>query len=434
MLSMISMIFIILIILVLFPNYESFRCIGQSLSILQKHHYNMNQLQYNRYGIITNLYQSSFDYPFPDRDSDWYSAPGDCLVLFPSSNEPTPKSIIHFIGGFLAGSVVTVTYSAILQELANQGHIVVATPIPVSRDHGKVAADISKMFTRCYNDYLTPIIGASIKIVPIISVSHSLGGKLTALLISRKEDRKTTPARKASVFLAFNNYGFSESINLSLSQAAKMSPEVGKVVDAIRDNNNVQNLVDNFVNSNQGAISDIFNNAVKRSSNNVRNTASLNGLGAEVSDIINNVIGKELTKIGDIINDQTSKAAEKVKNIDIDKDFEFVPSPDETWDIIKTGYNVQKNVLIKFDQDNIDQSLDLAMRLKQRGCDVKIITQDGNHLTPNTNERNSELFSKKLSTIINKLSMEIWDSIDDDQRKRYQLPEKTSNNWDNDDF
>jgi len=424
---------LVLILIILLPSYESYSYIGYRSSIVTK----FNSIHHHHYNSNICLYQSSFDYPFPYRNSEWFSAPGDCLVLFPSSNEPTPKSIIHFIGGFLAGSVVTVTYSTILQDLANNGHIIVATPIPVSKDHAKVAADISKMFTRCYNDYLTPIVGSPIKIVPIISMSHSLGGKLSALLLSRKEDRKVAPSRKASVFLAFNNYGFSQSINLSLTQASKISPEVGKVVDAIRDNDNVQNLVDTFMKGNQASIGDIFNNALKRSTNNIRG-----GLGDEVSDILNNVIGKELTKIGDIINDQTTKAAEKVKNIDIDKDFEFIPSPDETWDIITKGYNVQKNVIIKFDQDNIDQSFDLAMRLRQRGCDVKIITQSGNHLTPNSPsgsaDQNNAMFSRKLISIVNRLSSEIWDDVDDEQRKKYQLPKPKSDNtntsWDNDEF
>lgn len=375
----------------------------------------------------------------PFSAAEWYSAPGDCIVLFPTSPEPTPKSIIHFIGGFLAGSAVSITYSTILQELADNGHIIVATPMPISKDHAKISADVSKMFTRCYNDYLTPILGSSIKIVPVISMSHSLGGKLSALLISRKEDRKIAPSRKASVFISFNNYGFSESIKLSISEATKLYPDVGKVVDAIR-NDNVQNIVDNFMkNSNTGSITDIFNNAVKQSSNNIKSATIRSGLGAEVSDIINNVVGKELTKIGEIINDQTTKAAEKVKNIDVDKDFEFNPSPDETWDIIRTGYNVQKNVLIKFDQDSIDQSLDLAMRLKQRGCDIKVISLAGNHLTPNSpassSDQNNSLFSKKLASIVNKIANDIWDDIDEDQRKKYQLPvPKDNTKWDNDDF
>ena len=379
----------------------------------------------------------------PFAAAEWYSAPGDCIVLFPTSPEPTPKSMIHFVGGFLAGSAVSITYSTILQELADNGHIIVATPMPISKDHAKISSDVSKMFTRCYNDYLSPIIGSSIKIVPVISMSHSLGGKLSALLISRKEDRKIAPSRKASVFISFNNYGFSESIKLSISEATKLYPDVGKVVDAIR-NDNVQNMVDTFMkNSNQkGSISDIFNNAVKQSSNNIKSATYRSGLGAEVSDIINNVVGKELTKIGEIINDQTTKAAEKVRNIDMDKDFEFNPSPDETWDIIRTGYNVQKNVLIKFDQDSIDQSLDLAMRLKQRGCDVKVLSLAGNHLTPNSpaapSDQNNTLFSKKLATILNKLANDIWDDIDEEQRKKYQLPIPKADNkntkWDNDDF
>jgi len=389
--------------------------------------------QIKKYNNNYNKYQSSkFDYPFPDRNSEWYSSPGDCLVLFPTSNEPVPKSIIHFIGGFLVGNVVTVTYSTILEELSNNGHIIVASPIPISKDHSKISAEISKMFTKCYKEYLTPILGNDIiNIVPLISLSHSLGGKLSSLSISRKEDRKIVPLKKASVYMSYNNYGFSQSINLTVSQATKLYPEMGKFVENLRDNDNVQNMVDNFMKGNSqstGTISDIFNNAIKKSSNNLKNTVNKSGLGSEVSELINDVIGKELNKIGDVIVE----------------DFEFIPSPDETWDIIKNGYNVQKNILIKFDKDEIDQSLDLAVCLRQRGCDIKIINFEGNHLTPNdsvpgSTDSNTILFSKKLSSIMNQIALDIWDQIDEDKRKRYQLPKKISKsdsdtNWDSDDF
>ena len=36
--------------------------------------------------------------------------------------------------------------------------------------------------------------------------------------------------------------------------------------------------------------------------------------------------------------------------------FEFTPTPQQTWEQIFQGYNIQKNVLFKFKNDDIDQS------------------------------------------------------------------------------
>ncbi|MBE9030941.1 DUF1350 family protein [filamentous cyanobacterium LEGE 11480] len=62
---------------------------------------------------------------------------------------------------------------------------------------------------------------------------------------------------------------------------------------------------------------------------------------------------------------------------------EFVPSPEETNRIITKQYLVQRNLLIKFANDNLDQSLSLA-RLLEDIAPGMITTQRlrGNHLTP----------------------------------------------------
>jgi hypothetical protein len=81
-----------------------------------------------------------------------------CQVLFP--NERVPKSIVHFIGGFIAGSAVRASYESLLEAIAASkslvqsiilshtfhlsyalfvgGHVVVATELPpFERDHAK---------------------------------------------------------------------------------------------------------------------------------------------------------------------------------------------------------------------------------------------------------------------------------------------------------
>ena len=134
------------------------------LSINSKHRFLLPKLKES----------SSSDFSFIS--DDWF-AYGDCQVLLPESK--VPKSIIHFVGGFLVGTSPSVTYSDLLKSLASQGHMIVATTIPsFNPKHDQTAIDISKSFRECYINTLTSIVGPEIKNVPIIGLSHSLGNLL----------------------------------------------------------------------------------------------------------------------------------------------------------------------------------------------------------------------------------------------------------------
>ena len=113
--------------------------------------------------------------------------------------------------------IVSIAYSSMLLNIAKSGHLVVVTPFqPLTMDHDTTSQDISKLFTNCYKNNIVPLLSGSsnsssvrdaVRSIPIIGLSHSLGSKLTALMCSRKEDRKALPYRVANIFLAFNNYG-----------------------------------------------------------------------------------------------------------------------------------------------------------------------------------------------------------------------------------
>ncbi|HBL11562.1 MAG TPA: hypothetical protein DD379_09175, partial [Cyanobacteria bacterium UBA11162] len=62
---------------------------------------------------------------------------------------------------------------------------------------------------------------------------------------------------------------------------------------------------------------------------------------------------------------------------------EFTPSPIETNELIAQQYEVRRNLLIKFTNDEIDQTISLTPILKQRFPTlVAVQTLPGNHLTP----------------------------------------------------
>ena len=305
----------------------------------------------------------------------WY-AMGDCFVLLPTEQR-IPKSIIHFVGGFLAGSsAVTVAYNGMLMSLAESGHLIVATPIPpFSIDHGNVAKNIASQFTTVYNNDIRKLLGkGQLEDIPVIGLSHSLGGKLTALMNSRKEDRKILPVKAGNIFLSFNNYGVQDTSEMGFKQAKRVSPEVEKFMgmasrpevkqafEAVKDNSLLNN---------------IFNKATSALRDDPR--SSLSGALGALGDQLGVDIAQRVDQFSKDLQGQIDATVSSIPT-----DLEFDPSPEATWALMLSGYNVQNNIAIQFKDDDIDQSLDLAMNLRKRGCDITVKTLQGNHLSPLT--------------------------------------------------
>lgn len=64
-------------------------------------------------------------------------------------------------------------------------------------------------------------------------------------------------------------------------------------------------------------------------------------------------------------------------------DVEFTPSPTETDELILNNYEIRRNLLIKFNNDTIDQTITLSPVLQNRFPDmIALVKLPGNHLTP----------------------------------------------------
>ena len=372
---------------------------------------------------------ASAAYEFMQSQGEWYSM-GGCSVLLP--RDRIPKSIIHFVGGFVAGSAVTVTYGRMLSALAESGHLIVATPIPaIELNHGNVAAVASTAFTNCYQSNVLPLLGGVGKDVPIFGLGHSLGGKLMVLMNSKKEDRKTLPPRAGNVFLAFNNYGVQENIDLGKAQAAKASPEVQKIFDAVnrpevqkmiqtaKDNKMVSDVVSSFFQ----AVA-----APPRSSDNGRKVVdSPAGAASAVGDMMSNAMNNLGNQLGIDIKEKVTEFASSGTD-----QLKFTPTSEETWQLLLNGYNVQRNYMVKFIDDEIDQSNELSMKLRQRGCDVKITSLPGNHVTPNVlvagvgGDTASVPFLRHLTGLLNTLSDDAWLEVERRRNEKLMLPKKVS--------
>jgi hypothetical protein len=81
--------------------------------------------------------------------------------------------------------------------------------------------------------------------------------------------------------------------------------------------------------------------------------------------------------------DKLFNSVKKQFDIKTELNLEFSPSPEETIKLITHRYEIRRNLLIKFKNDDIDQTLTLNPILRDRFNNmIAFRTMSGNHLTP----------------------------------------------------
>lgn len=115
------------------------------------------------------------------------------------------------------------------------------------------------------------------------------------------------------------------------------------------------------------------------------------GIGHSMGCKLHLLIGSlfAIERAGNILisfnNYPVRRAIPLFEQFDIDKNFnlEFTPSPEETSLMIAKSYGIRRNLLIKFGNDDIDQTLILNPVLEERFPNmIASLLLPGNHLTP----------------------------------------------------
>jgi len=212
-------------------------------------------------------------------------------VLFPARE---PIAILHFLGGAFLGSLPNVTYRWLLQELAQEGYCIVATPFEMNLDHQAISRNVLSRWESLEKRWHKEN-RLGDRYLPVYGIGHSMGCKLHLLIGSLHEVE-----RAGNIFIAFNNYPIKRAIPF-------------------------------------------------------------------------------------------------MKELELDQRFnlEFTPDPQETRDLIKSDYQIRRNLLIYFDNDEIDQTLDLRPILLKRFPEMTTALRlPGSHLTPCSQDLS---FSNRIS-------------------------------------
>ncbi len=241
---------------------------------------------------------------------NWLDIQGN-QVLLPDR----PRAIIHFLGGAFIAAAPNITYRWLLEELAYQDYLIIATPFVNTFDHWTIARDVLRRFERCLVSLEErELRGLSL---PIYGLGHSMGCKVHLLMGSAYD-----LDRAGNVLMAFNNF-----------EAKRSIPFLDKAIDGVK--------------------------TVMGPTNN------LNSLGNSLSSGLRNL--------------GINMPIDLPSNLEV----EFTPAPDETLRLIERDYCVDRNLLVKFRNDDLDQTRALAMALDLRfpgGTTIQRLP--GNHLTP----------------------------------------------------
>jgi len=134
---------------------------------------------------------------------DWKEIQGN-WVLIPRN----PIGIIHFLGGAFVATAPHLTYRWLLEQLAEKGYVVIATPFVNTLDHIAIAKSVHLNFDRVI-ERLQDSSALRKRYLPIYGLGHSMGCKLHLLIGSL-----LSVERAGNILISFNNYAARDAIPL----------------------------------------------------------------------------------------------------------------------------------------------------------------------------------------------------------------------------
>lgn len=254
-----------------------------------------------------------------------------------------PKAVIHFTGGAFVGASPQLTYRHLLEGLASRGFVIVATPFETNFEHLRITDDVHVKYTRGM-----AALGPRVAGLKVFGLGHSLGALLQLLLCSRYGCE-----REGNVLISFNNKPVTDAIPFYSELISPATSGLAPVLSAL-------------ANSPQAKILDALGEQLR----------------AGTSD--------EVRQLFPLI-DQLQPIFEDISNDRL----EFSPTPEESRRMVQRRYGVSRNLLVRFLDDNIDETPDLSLTLQglsqgQPGAvpgtagnmDLSVRTLPGDHATP----------------------------------------------------
>ena len=293
---------------------------------------------------VTTTSSSSSSSPFE------FEKVSNSFVLRPPPSVP-PKALVHFVGGAFVGAAPHILYRKLLEELSARGAVVVATPYSTSFDHVRTVDEIFFEYSRVLKELgkeRPEWLG-----LPSYGLGHSLGSLLQVLMCSRY-----VVVREGNCLMSFNNKPATDSIPLLSPVIAPSVRMLGPVLSQIATSP-LRSQAEGFLET-------------------LRNSLPMD-------ESIRSGLLPMLDQLTPIFLDVSTGTQE------------FTPSPEESRGLIRDGYGVPKNLLIKFTNDTIDETPTLASILQSCPCmsvpraELVIKTLEGDHTSPLAQDLSKQL-------------------------------------------
>ncbi|CAN0901723.1 Probable serine/threonine-protein kinase WNK4 [Linum grandiflorum] len=265
--------------------------------------------------------------------ADWTEIEG-AWVLKPKNAKPT--SVVHFIGGIFVGAAPQLAYRLFLEHLAEKGALVIATPYASGFDYFHIADEAQFKYDRVLR-----FLQESVRDLPTFGIGHSLGSVIHLLIGSRYAVQ-----RSGNVLMSFNNKEASLAVPLFSPVLLPMAQSIGPILSQIASSPTVR-------------------------------------MGAEMTL-------KQIESMTPPFMKQAFPLIEQLPPLYMDLvngREEFSPKPEESRRLIKSYYGVSRNLLIKFKDDSIDETMTLAQVLSSESAissmlDMSIRSLPGDHALP----------------------------------------------------
>lgn len=275
---------------------------------------------------------------------------GDSFILQPKG---TPKAIVHFIGGAFIGAAPHVMYRTFLDRLVARDYLIVTTPFDLSLDYLSLVAYLAQAWSS-----VRPTLPTG---VPVIGVGHSAGALFHALGASLYPD--AFDGAVANVLISYNNKQASDAIPLYGSVFAPAFAAVASAETQFPEE--VRNIIAGF----PAAMEDIMAGSILAPDRFRKNVLPTLRESRRLLDQLPPLV----REIGAPIDEEKGPP-------------EFYPPPHEVQASVESLYRVPSTLVVRFENDNIDESglLEqmLQVRTKASGLNVTATSLPGSHVTP----------------------------------------------------
>mmetsp|Transcript_89738 Transcript_89738/g.179263 ORF Transcript_89738/g.179263 Transcript_89738/m.179263 type:complete len:481 (+) Transcript_89738:114-1556(+) len=334
---------------------------------------------------------------------------GGNFLLRPPAGVPA-RAVLHYLGGAFVGAAPHVTYRYLLQGFADAGYVVVATPYSLGFDYLEVCDSILDRFEAC-----APTLAREYGFLPVVGMGHSCGALLQVLITCLFPG---TP-RAANALISFNNKqvsaaipAFEEFFQPVAQQAMSDSPEAVAARESLGlVRQSLEDVLTELIHATDPTLKTDDPAATGESQSSTRDAAvqALGSLLASVGEALvqppqhgasssvdrPDVVGRRLVDARETLRlaDQIPPLFQAIAEGTV----EFTPTPDDTKAACRSMYRARRTLLVKFENDAIDESEELMgviseakeiMRLKRPmvNFDIRLETISGDHVTPLTQD------------------------------------------------